>query len=595
MNHVDLSLDAILGAEIDYCSAKQGSAEWLAWRAERFGASEAAAMLGLSHYETRSALLARKATGIEPEHDEGTLRVFANGHAVEAAIRPHAEQIVGDDMSPMTCARRGTKIAASCDGLTLMREVAWENKQWNEELAAQVRAGIVPDSHMPQCQQVLLVTGAERLVFTVTKGTPEETVWCDVQPHMGWFELIVRGWHQFERDLLAYEPTPAAAPAPVGRAPETLPALRIEITGEVSASNLAEFKTTALAAIRSVNRDLTTDADFADAAKAVKWCEEVESKLKAAKELALSQTASIDALFKTMDDINAEARDVRLALTKDITRRKGEMRTSEVERGRRALAAHIAEIDAHLGGRYMPAPLADFALAIKGLKATDTMASIRNAIDTHLAQAKIAADSMGQRIMDNLHTLLGAGPDAQSLFSDRAALVLKEPETVSLIVAQRLAERKATEEKRLEAERERIRAEEAARLQREAAAAADRARIAAEEEARATAALAAQNSQRQESEGASALAHQTAVAPSAGAKAEGAAVASAAAAPGSRQAGAIVTIGALCKLVGPAGDFNITQPFLESLGVPVTCDKASKLVDQAAAKAALLKRISEAL
>ena len=64
----------------------------------------------------------------------------------------------------------------------------------------------------------------------------------------------------------------------MGRAPEMLPALRIEVTGKVTASNLAEFKQTALAAIGSVNRDLRTDADFADAEKAVKWCGEVESR-----------------------------------------------------------------------------------------------------------------------------------------------------------------------------------------------------------------------------------------------------------------------------------------------------------------------------
>ena len=77
------------------------------------------------------------------------------------------------------------------------------------------------------------------------------------------------------------------------------------MTGAVTASNLAEFKATALGAIRSVNRELKTDQDFADAEKAVKWCRR-RSRLKAAKN-ALSQTANIDALFKALDDIGAEA------------------------------------------------------------------------------------------------------------------------------------------------------------------------------------------------------------------------------------------------------------------------------------------------
>jgi predicted phage-related endonuclease len=70
-----------------------------------------------------------------------------------------------------------------------------------------------------------------------------------------------------------------------------------------------------------VNRDLSTDADFADAEKAVKWCSDVESRLAAAKEHALSQTASIEALFRTIDDISAEARTVRLELDKLVTAR----------------------------------------------------------------------------------------------------------------------------------------------------------------------------------------------------------------------------------------------------------------------------------
>ena len=57
----------------------------------------------------------------------------------------------------------------------------------------------------------------------------------------------------------------------------------------------------ALAAIRGVNRKLDTDQDFADAEATVRWCGEVESRLAAAKEHALSQTSSIDILFKAID------------------------------------------------------------------------------------------------------------------------------------------------------------------------------------------------------------------------------------------------------------------------------------------------------
>ena len=32
----------------------------------------------------------------------------------------------------------------------------------------------LPEEHMPQCQQVLMVTGAEKLLFVVSDGTPDK-------------------------------------------------------------------------------------------------------------------------------------------------------------------------------------------------------------------------------------------------------------------------------------------------------------------------------------------------------------------------------------------------------------------------------------
>src|SRR5690606_18915950 len=110
----------------------------------------------------------------------------------------------------------------------------------------------------------------------------------------------------------AYQPE-EAAPAPVvGRAPDQLPSLHIEVTGMVTASNLAEFKASAMAVLGSINRDLQTDEDFANAEQTVKWCKGVEERLDAAKAHALSQTASIDELFRTIDSVSAEARRIRL-------------------------------------------------------------------------------------------------------------------------------------------------------------------------------------------------------------------------------------------------------------------------------------------
>lgn len=461
----------------------QGSEAWLNFRATRFGSSEAAAMLGLSPHMTRTELLRMKHSGLPQEFSAWTQRnILDKGHAVEALTRPMIEEQIGEILYPMVLEGEG-RLAASCDGLgdglgEILR--AWECKQWNEALAEEVAAGRVPDTHMPQCQHILMVSRADVLIFTVSDGKGR-MVSTDVKPSQDWFRRLREGWAQFEKDLAAYVPAPPAPPAPVGRAPETLPALRIEVTGAVTASNLAEFKAQALGAIRSVNRDLKTDADFADAEKAVKWCADVEARLKAAQEHALSQTADIDALFKALADISKEARDVRLDLDKLVKRRKEEVREHAVTAARAALDAHIAALQAELAPMRLLPVAADFAGAIKGLR---SIASMQDALDTTLAQGKIAADAQARGIRHNVANFKGAtGDDAalQALFADLGALVHKAPDDFAAVLDARIAKHRADQAER-EAKRQ---AEEAARVAeatRRAAAEAE-ARLRAEQEA----------------------------------------------------------------------------------------------------------------
>ena len=437
-----------------------GSPEWHEFRGRSLGgASEAAAMLGLSPYVKRTELLRAKKTGLPREFSEWfQSKVLDKGHDVEALARPHMEAIVGEDLYPVTCS--DGPLHASCDGLTLDAMIAAEHKQWSESLVVRMSRGEMPEEHMPQCQQVLMVTGAEKLLFVVSDGTPENMRHCWVKPDPAWFQLLRDGWAQFERDLAAFDPTDAAEPAPVGKAPESLPALRIEVTGEVTASNLAEFKATALGAIRSVNRDLKTDQDFADAAKAVQWCTDVEVRLKAAKEHALSQTASIDALFKTIDDISAEARTVRLDLAKLVERRKTEVKESAVANARKALDQHIADLNGELAPMRLLPVAADFAGAIKGLR---SIASMQDALDTTLANGKIAADAQARQIRANVATFKGAAEGLEFLFADLGQIVHKGAEDFAATLHSRIAHHRIAEEAResarKKAEEDRIQAE----------------------------------------------------------------------------------------------------------------------------------------
>jgi len=470
----------------------QGSPEWLAYRAQNFNASDAPAMMGCSPYKTRAELLREVHTGRPADVDVATQKRFDAGHRAEALARPLAEEIIGEELYPVTGS--AGRLSASFDGLTLDETQGFEHKALNAEIRAAFDAAwqqraedpeaglFLPIYHRVQMEQQLHVSGAERILFMASEwgadGNLIEERHCWYYPDDELRANILRGWEQFERDLAAYVLPESAPAAPVGQAPEMLPALRIEITGAVTASNLAEFKASALGAIRAVNRDLQTDQHFADAEQAVKWCADVEHRLAAAKDHALSQTATIDALFKTIDDISSEARRVRLDLDKLVTRRKGELKDAEVARARDALSMHVLAVNAEIS----PARLqhvAELGAAIKGLKTLD---SVRAKLDAAVAAEKVRLDTRAREIRENLTHCRAAGAGLEYLFADVATLVHKPADDFRTLVAARIDTHRAAEARK-EAERQ---AAEAARIAaaeqraRDEAAAAERQRLEAD-------------------------------------------------------------------------------------------------------------------
>jgi predicted phage-related endonuclease len=447
----------------------QGSPEWHALRAPRFtfGASDAAAMMGASPYTTRADLLRRKATGITPEVDPREQALFDRGHAAEANFRPIAEQLLdGEDLAPVTGSidMDGFTLLASFDGLTFDRSTGYEHKLFNASLAKAIEfEGEPGPAWYWQMEHQLLVSGAQRILFVTSDGTRDCCAHCFYESKPERRAKLIAGWKQFAADLTEYEPEAAPTAKPVGRTPENLPALHIEISGQVRASNLATFHEHALAVLGGINRTLTTDQHFADAEKTVRWCEGVEGRLAAAKQHALSQTASIEELFRTIDDVGAETRRVRLELSNLVKARKEALKGEIVAEAATKLREHMSKLAASVG-LPVPAVPADFGGAIKNKKSFQSM---RDSVDQVLADAKMAASDLAHRMAQNLRTL-EQHADLAHLFPDRVTLAIKMPDDLQAVVANRVAEHRRKEEERLQAERERIRAEEAERLQREA-------------------------------------------------------------------------------------------------------------------------------
>ena len=453
----------------------QGSQEWHAYRAAHDNASDAPAMMGCSAYKTREQLLAERATGIVPEVDAATQRRFDAGHRFEALARPLAEEIIGEDLYPCTGSVDGSRLSASFDGLTMLEDPAWEHKRMNERLRSVLSVSGCTGADLPleyqvQMEQQSAVSQCSKVLFTASDWDANdnliEALHCWYTPNPELRARILAGWEQLHKDVAAYVP-PEPKPAPVVAEPmESLPAVSMRLDGKLAVvSNLPDFATALRAFIERIPAKPDTDQDFANAEAACKSLKRAEDALTAGEDAALGEMVDFEAMRRQVRDLKELARATRLATEKLVTARKEQIRGEIVAGGIAALRDHIASLNTRLGKPYMPQVPADFGGVVKGKR---TVESLRNAVNTELARAKIAANEIADRIQVNLNTLRELASAHAFLFADTATIVLKQPDDLTILVKSRIAEHEAAEQARLDAERERIRQEEAAKLQREA-------------------------------------------------------------------------------------------------------------------------------
>lgn len=442
----------------------QGTDAWNQFRLEHNGASEAAAALGISTKTSRTELLTIKHTGIAKVFGDWVQEhILDYGHEVEALARPIAEEIIGDDLFPVTYSYG--RMSASCDGLTMDDSTAFEHKQWSEKLSAAVSREELPDEYQPQCQQVMYVTGAERLLFMVSNGTKEQCVWMWVYPDPEWIKRIIAGWKQFDTDLFNFVPA-EVIPASVAAPTLDLPAVSIQTTGQIAIrSNLRVFGEALQGFIERLPTNPSTDQEFADCKAALAKLKTAEECLESEEVRALSQMSEIDEMRREKKFLQDLARTTRLALGTMVAQREAAIKQEIIQEGKDKLADHIAQLNKRLGRVQMPAVAADFAGAIKSKR---TVESLRNAVDTCLANAKIAANDIADKISINL-AALDEHKEHAFLFNDVASLAMKANDDLINVMKLRISEHQSEQQKKLDDEREKIRKEEHERADREAA------------------------------------------------------------------------------------------------------------------------------
>ena len=438
----------------------QGTPEWHAHRAKCRNASDAPAMLGTSDYTTREQLMRRMSTGIDREIDDSTQRLFDRGHEIENFARALAEQYLDEELFPITATDDAGYMSASFDGITMDERAIWECKTSSAKLRAAIDAEDLPESHWPQVEQQLLISGAVQCLFTISDGTADGTQHMIYVSKPERRARLIAGWKQFDADLAAYQPTEQAAKV-VAAEQETLPVVSVKVDGSLAViDNLAPFGDALRAFVSRINKKPETDQDFADLEAQVKSLKRAETALDDAEASAISQTATIATLTATITTLRGLAKENRLMAEKLVKTEKEKRKESIVLEGVRGLHDHITTLNQRIGFPYMPAVPADFAGAIRGLKSLDSM---KAAVGNALTNAKLSASEIADKIEINLRSLREHAEEYKNLFPDTASLVLKANEDMIAVIKARIAEHKERVAKELEAAREKIRAEETAK------------------------------------------------------------------------------------------------------------------------------------
>ena len=411
----------------------QGTPEWHQFRLTHYGASEAAAMLGISSKVSRNDLLHMKSTGTAQEFSDWVqVNILNHGHEVEKAAMPYVENIIGEALYPVTCSLG--VMSASCDGLNLDETIAFEHKQWNAELADSVDAGVLPDEYQPQCQQIMMVTGAEMVIFVVSDGTPDMMVSMDVFPDADWQDRIAAGWDQFAIDQSGYEHVEYAV-KPVADAILALPALAVQIRGEVMMSNLPAVSASVEKFVASIKTDLLTDEDFANAEKTIKFCDDAEKMLDAALNGAMAQTASIDELKRTVEMLQSQLRDKRLSLTATVKQKKESLKNGILTAVKEKFAEHVTALERVIQPIRLVFQARDFAGVMKNKR---TLKTLQDAVDAELAAAKVSVNMLAKTMRARLDWYELHAKDHKFLFSDLQNIIQKPDEDFQMVVNNRI-------------------------------------------------------------------------------------------------------------------------------------------------------------
>ena len=151
--------------------------QWLEWRLDGIGSSDAPVIMGVSPWKTLHQLYIEKKDRIISNYTNPAMQ---RGHDLEEMCRQKFEELMNVSVFPQNVVHPEMNwLRASFDGLDLDGTTAVEIKNPNRkdhELAAE---GKVPDKYYPQCQHLIKTKELTEIYYFSHFDGDYQTVWVD--------------------------------------------------------------------------------------------------------------------------------------------------------------------------------------------------------------------------------------------------------------------------------------------------------------------------------------------------------------------------------------------------------------------------------
>ncbi len=425
---------------------KHGSPEWLELRAMgTWNASCAPTIMGDNPKVSREELMHAEVTMTPKDFDDYVLNVvFEEGHATEDAARKIIGKRIGEDLFRVTVTndQDGYTLLSSLDGATLELNPIMEHKQWSMPLVAYIEENGEPPPliYWQVEHQLATVPDAEKALVVISDGTEQNMVVVEYRAVPGRRERLIAGWKQYQADKAAYKPKFKEAKV-VGIKPSDLPVPTVEVFGELTTKgNLADFDLKFREMVQSINTDLKTDQDFADASASVTYLKDLRGRLELSRKMALGKAVPLDEAFKMMDGLDELARVTAKNLEEQIKTRKDNRKQEIANDANRRIADAVkaAQDEFQVAGvtfSRIYTTKTDPYESMKNLKSFDSMAT---KVDSAVTKALLDIGQLRDKVRANIAHINASNKGIEFLFRDMNELVVLENNILQMIVIQRI-------------------------------------------------------------------------------------------------------------------------------------------------------------